>query len=237
MPLLRRRRGPAPQQWMILAQEEPTSSTRRAARSLRSAWPSHGTPALAWSSEKSDWRRRKSMLSSRCRAPAAAGRNNSSMVRCGDDQRADRLGAVLALDVRKRLRDVVERRLPSRLRCHAPSCLIIGAIRRSAELTLVGKAVAVRQPALVDRLVLQRQHPHHAVLLDLHEMLDPSESCGRPIVGASAPRCAPVAERLAGQRADRAEVDHVARQLGLDRAAHESSRSRNARPGRPCRVP
>ena len=35
----------------------------------------------------------------------------------------------------------------------------------------VREAVLVREPALVDRLVLARQHAHHAVLLDLHDQV------------------------------------------------------------------
>ena len=48
--------------------------------------------------------------------------------------------------------------------CHSPPRLIIGRVRRSLGVEpLVGEAVLVRQPALVDRLVLERQHAHHAV--------------------------------------------------------------------------
>ena len=104
--------------------------------------------------------------------------------------------------------------------CHWPSRFTIGRCRRSGGVeALVGEAVLVGQPALVDRLVLERQHAHHAVLLHLHHQVRAERVVRRD---RAAPRQLPgarlVAERLGGQRAHRAEVDHVARELGVDRA-------------------
>ena len=107
--------------------------------------------------------------------------------------------------------------------CHWPSFFTIGRRQAVGRVeALVGEAVLVGQPALVDRLVLERQHAHHPVLLHLHHQVGAEAVVRRDRL---APRQLPgarlVAERLGGQRADRAEVDHVARQLGVDRLADE----------------
>ena len=81
---------------------------------------------------------------------------------------------------------------------------------------LIGETVAISDPALVDGLVLERHDAHHPIALDLHDQV----GAGR-IVRADAlaarqlPGAGAVAERLAGQCADRADVDHVSRQLGI----------------------
>ena len=87
---------------------------------------------------------------------------------------------------------------------------------------LIGKAVLVREPALVDRLVLERQHAHHAVLLHLHHEVGAEGVVRRNRFAArELPGARGIAERLRGERAHRADVDHVARELGLHGAADE----------------
>jgi hypothetical protein len=87
---------------------------------------------------------------------------------------------------------------------------------------LVGEALLVGNPALVDRLVLPGQNAQHGIVLDLDDQV-----CANGIVGAHRlaalqfPGAGGIAERLGGQGADRAQVDHVARQLGINRAAEE----------------
>ena len=137
-------------------------------------------------------------------------------------ERADGAGAVLCLHALQGARHVLERDAPVDL---LPGAVLLEHRARQAigrVDALVGEAVAVRQPALVDRLVLQRQHAQHAVILDLHD-----EVRAEAVVAADrlAPRQLPgaggVAERLARQRADRTEVDHVAGDLGIDRGVDE----------------
>ena len=76
---------------------------------------------------------------------------------------------------------------------------------------LIGKAVLVGKPALVDRVVIERQHAHHARLLHLHDEVRAEAIVRR---NRPAPREFPgprrVAKRPGGQGADRAQVDHVA---------------------------
>ena len=135
----------------------------------------------------------------------------------GRSQRADRGRAVLRLDLRERVHHVIDRigpidlaPLPALLE-HRPR-QAVGRIQ-----ALVRKAVAIRQPALVDRLVLQRQHAQHLVVLHL----DDDVAAERVVAGHAAaarqfPGAGGIAERLRGQRADRAQVDHVARQFVVD---------------------
>src|SRR5690606_19744089 len=82
---------------------------------------------------------------------------------------------------------------------------------------LVGEAVAVGDPALVDGLVVPRHHAHQAPAQ--HMAIE---------VGAEAvvrrhqrhlghlPGARPVAERLAVERAHRTQIDDVARELVVD---------------------
>ena len=93
----------------------------------------------------------------------------------------------------------------------------LGRIQR-----LVGKAVFVGEPTFVDRFVLERQDAHHAVALHLEH-----EVAAQPAVRADrlAPRQFPgaraVAERFGGEGSDRAQIDHVAGQFGIDGLADE----------------
>ena len=94
----------------------------------------------------------------------------------------------------------------------------VGAMQR-----LVAEAVAVGNPALIDGFVLKRHHAQHAVVFDLHDQV---RARGVMRADAFAPRQLPrarrVAKRLVGQRAHRADVDHVAREFGVDGVADKS---------------
>ena len=80
----------------------------------------------------------------------------------------------------------------------------------------VGKAITVGEPAFIHRIVLKRQHPHHGVLLDLDNQVGAERIMGRDRLAARQfPGPGAVTEGLAGECTDRADVDHVARQLRL----------------------
>ena len=137
-------------------------------------------------------------------------------------ERADSLRAVVGSDLLQTARHVVEGARPiDRLPLVALPDHRCGETLVAVQ-RLVAEAVAVGDPAFVDGLVLERQHAHHAVALDLHDEVGAG---GIVRAHALAPRQLPgacaVAKRLAGQRPDRAQVDHVARQLGVDRVAGE----------------
>ncbi|MCY1501637.1 hypothetical protein D9M68_357180 [compost metagenome] len=138
------------------------------------------------------------------------------------DQRADALRTVVGLDLLEAVGNVLERRLPVDLLPLA--ALLQHGLRQAfrAVERFVRETVAVGDPAFVDVFVLERHHAHHAVVLDLDDQVGTGgivrahRLAARQFPGAGA-----VAERLARERADRADVDHVARQLGVDRVAEE----------------
>ena len=131
--------------------------------------PSHGAPSRWPSSAKSLWRSRKSMLSEP--EPADELRQQVQFFERAvrRRQRADGRGAVFGLHVRQRVRDVLERDAPVDL---APLVVLldhrpqqpVGGVQ-----ALVREAVAVRQPLLVDVLVLERKDAHHALVLHLDD--------------------------------------------------------------------
>src|SRR5690606_16947102 len=141
-------------------------------------------------------------------------------VRAG--QHADGAGAMVGLDLPETVGHVFEGGLPvDRLPFAA---LLDHGLRQAlvAAQRLVREAVAVGDPAFVDGLVFQRYHAHDALVLDLHDQVGPRgvvrthALAARELPGAGA-----VAEGLAGERADRADVDHVAREFGVHRLADE----------------
>ena len=84
---------------------------------------------------------------------------------------------------------------------------------------LVREAVTIGNPALVDGLVLERHDPHHLVVLHLDHQVGPGGIVWADALAArKLPRPGAVAERLAGQRAHRADVDHVAGKLRIHRS-------------------
>ena len=98
--------------------------------------------------------------------------------------------------------------------------------RRSQSLgrvqAFIREAIPVRDPALVDGLVLQGQYAHDLVLLHLHyEVRTQAVMRRNALATGEFPGPGRVAERLGGQRADRADVDHVAGKFGLHRLAHK----------------
>ena len=129
---------------------------------------------------------------------------------------------MLRFDLLEPIGDVLQRRLPIHF---FPLTALLEHRLGEALLTIQGfvrEAVAVGDPAFVDGFVLQRHDPHDPVALDLNNQVG-----ARGVVGADAlaprqlPSACAVAEGLAGQRADRANVDHVAGEFGIHRVAHE----------------
>ena len=86
----------------------------------------------------------------------------------------------------------------------------------------VGKAIFVRQPAFVDRIVFERQHTHYFGTLDLDDQIGAEavmradRLAARELPGASA-----VTEGFGRQGTNRAQIDHIARQLGIDCLANK----------------
>ena len=164
--------------------------------------------------------------------PASTTRNSSSSVECGDASTPKLALAGAA--------PATSNACSQSTSCHWPSRFTIGRVQAVGRVqAFVGEAVLVRQPALVDRLVLERQHAHHAVLLHLHHQVRAERVVRRD---RAAPRQLPgarlVAERLGGERAHRAEVDHVAGELGVDRAlpTNETISACSPRPARPSSI-
>ncbi len=140
----------------------------------------------------------------------------------GRGQRTDLLGAGTVGDVAQTVGGVFQRNLPFHF---LPLAVLLdhrlgqalGGIQ-----SFIGEAVAVGQPAFVDVFVLDGQHAHHAVVLGLHgEIGTQAVVRAHRAAARQFPAACLVAERLAGQRADRAQVDHVARQFGVHRAGDE----------------
>ncbi len=165
-------------------------------------------PARWPSAEKSLWRRRKSA------GPSFEVRNNSSRVECGD---ASTPKSPCSRGTRK------SKACSQSTSSQWPSRFTIGRRSRSGEFSpsYEKRSLSESQHSFT-RVVLERQHAHHRVLLHLHHQVRAERVVRRD---RAAPRQLPgarlVAERLRGERADRAEVDHVAGELGLDRAADE----------------
>ena len=139
----------------------------------------------------------------------------------GADQGANALRTVLFLDLLEAIGHVFQRGLPvhglplTALLDHG-LCQAFVTVQR-----FVGEAVAVSNPALVDGFVLERNNAHNLVVFDLNDQVGTGRIVGRHRLAARQfPRTGAVAEGLAGQRAHGAQVDHVARQLGVHGIAH-----------------
>ena len=135
----------------------------------------------------------------------------------GRGQRAEPLGAVGLDDPAEARLDGGQRGLPIDL-APLPGGLQHGrrqAIR--AVDRLVAEAVPIRQPDLVDRLVGRRDHaldpvaPHVQVDIGADRIMRRDRVLLREFPGAGR-----ITVRLGGQGADRTQVDHIARQFGLD---------------------
>ncbi len=135
-------------------------------------------------------------------------------------ERADGAAAELGPDALQAVGHIAQRGVPvHRL---PGSALLDHRLRQPLRAVecLVREAVAVGDPAFVDVLVLERHHAHDLVGLDLHDQVGPGGIVRADALPArQLPGSGAVAERLAGQRTDRADVDHVARQLGVDGVA------------------
>ncbi len=155
-------------------------------------------------------------------AHQATGERHFLQRRVRRDERAQRAGAVLGHDVGQPLRDEFERDLPVD---GFPFAALLDHRRRQplARIeALVREAILVGDPAFVDGFVLERQHAQHAVAHDLDDQVAAQRIVRRHRFAARKfPRARRVAKRLRRQRADRAHVDRIARQLGVDRLADE----------------
>jgi hypothetical protein len=86
-------------------------------------------------------------------------------------ERSHRRGTVMRDDIAEPVGDVFERRRPID---GLPFAAVLDERRRKPVLgvqRLVREAVLVREPALVDRFVVERQHAHHAIVLHLHDQV------------------------------------------------------------------
>jgi hypothetical protein len=133
---------------------------------------------------------------------------------------ADLGRAELGLHALQTIGHVLQRRAPvDRL----PLAALLDHRRRQARgrvQRFVAEAVPVGDPALVDVFVFQRQHAHDLAALDLCDQVGAGAVVRADRLATRQLPCAgAVAEGLAGERAHRADVDHVARQLAVDRAA------------------
>ena len=86
----------------------------------------------------------------------------------------------------------------------------------------VGKTIAVRNPALVHRFIFERHHTHDLIVFDLHHEVS-ADAIVRTYRTAAGklPSTSAVAEGLRGERTHRANINHVARELGLNCTPHK----------------
>ena len=106
---------------------------------------------------------------------------------------------------------------------HSPPCLIIGAVSRSGEFkaSYEKRSRSAIQHSLTSSFSSGTTRITCAAL-DLDDQVGAGGIVrAHALAARQLPGTGAVAERLAGQRADRADVDHVARQLGVDRVADE----------------
>jgi len=129
---------------------------------------------------------------------------------------------VLRFDICQTVDNVFKRCLPINLFPFAALlehrlCQSVCTVQR-----FVRKTVSVGYPAFIHRFVFERDHAHDTVVFDLNHQIRAS---GIMRTDRTAPRHFPracaVAEWLAGQSANRANINHVARQLGIDGFADE----------------
>jgi len=132
-------------------------------------------------------------------------------------QRADRFRSMLGLDIGQAVGHILQRGLPIGFAplaalLHHGHGQTLGAVQR-----FIGEAIPIRQPAFVHRFVFVRQHTHYAILLNVHGQVG-AQAIMRADRRAAAqfPGTRGVAERFRSQRADRAQIDHVAGDLGIN---------------------
>ena len=139
-----------------LRRKLPMTSTRSSAANSAIDMPSQVAPWRRPSALKSEWRRRKSMFSPPRPRTSFCSRCISSSVACGETSAPRAAAPWSCANALELPRHMVERRLPVGL-----DPLAVALEHRLGQPvlrveTLVGEAVLVRQPALVDGLVLQR---------------------------------------------------------------------------------
>ena len=135
-------------------------------------------------------------------------------------QRTDGACAMLVTHALQAVGDVFQGRLPVNF-LPLPTLLQHGAGQTFFTIQrLVGEAITVCDPALVHGFVLERNDAHDFVVLHLNDEVGSRRIVGRHrLATRKFPGACTVAEGLARQRAHRAHVDHVARELGIDRIA------------------
>ena len=137
-------------------------------------------------------------------------------------QQTDRLGAVFGLDLSQAIGNVFQRRRPVH---RLPGTALLEHWRRQTFIGVEGfvrKAVAIRNPAFVDGFVLHGNHPHDPMVLDLNDQIRAGRIVRADRLAAGqfpSPRAVP--ERLAGQRTNGTQIDHVAGQLRINRATNK----------------
>jgi len=143
-------------------------------------------------------------------------------VACGDASAPIAARTIVLGDATQPSGDELERRLPvdplplRALLDHRRSQPLVAVER------LIGEAVLVGEPALVERFVVVGQHALDHVVLGLHDQVRAQRivrahrAPARQLPGAGGE-----AEGLGGEGADRAEVDDVAREFGIDRLLDE----------------
>src|SRR5690606_29582898 len=88
----------------------------------------------------------------------------------------------------------------------------------------VRETIAVGDPAFVHVFVFEGNNTHDAIVLGLHHEVGANAVVRADHATAGQfPGTCRETERLGSERAHGIDVDHIARQLGLDRAPHERS--------------
>ena len=138
------------------------------------------------------------------------------------DQGTNTDSAMLGFDLLQPVSNVLKRSLPihnfplSTLLEHGTG-ETLGAVQ-----CFVRKPITVRDPAFVDRFVFKRHHAHDFIVLDLdHQVRTGRVVRADRFAARQLPGTGAVTKRLAGQRAYRADIDHVARELGINRFAQD----------------
>ena len=142
-------------------------------------------------------------------------------VRCG--QRRNLFCTVCRLDLAQTIRHILKGCLPidfyplAVLLEHRPGQTL------SRVQPFITESVLIGNPAFVDSFVLDRYNAQHFIVLHLHRQIG-TQAIVRTdrLALRQLPVACSVTERLAGQRAYRTQIDHVAGQLRIHRAVHKA---------------
>src|SRR5450830_83005 len=138
-------------------------------------------------------------------------------------QGTDALGAMFRLDLLQTIGDILQRGLPID-RIPNPTLLKHGCGQTLVAVQgLVGKTVAICNPAFVDSLILKRYDTHDLVVFHLHNQIGTGGIVRTDrLATGQFPGAGTVAKRFAGQGSNRANVDHVAGKFRVNRVADKS---------------